>query len=203
MSRLALVVGVLLVLVGGAGIVIGVIGIPTQFASVINQAVTPTAEELCNPGETLDEVTGQEEYTALEGWRHSVQYYCVNDAGVRRDVTGNFVQGMLGEAFGGVGSLLIPIISSFLCVPGLILLVLGLIFSRRRVANSNVVVRTYSYGSPTGSRFQFPDDPTTPLQTTSDDPSARLMKLDAVRKAGLITEDEYTRIRQEILDSMM
>ena len=152
-------------------------------------------------GETLDEETGQEEYTPLEGYRRSVQYYCVNDAGVRRNVTGNFVQDMVGQVFGGLGSLAIPIVSSILCVPGFVLVIIGAILSRRNLQNGNIRFRTYTVGN-TPNRFDFPDDPTAPVQPTSDDPSARLMKLDAVRNAGLITEDEYARLRQEILDSM-
>jgi hypothetical protein len=205
MSRLVMFLGIILIVLGGAGVIFGFIGVPTQFASMIDQATTPTAAELCNPGETLDEVTGQEEYTALEGWRHSVQYYCVNDAGVRRDVTGQFVGGMIGQVFGGIGSIAIPIVSSMLLVPGIILLVLGAIFSRRRAGGGNVVVRTYTYGGGTPSRFAFPDDPTVIAQQNpaeNDDLSKRLIQLDAARKAGLISEDEYARKRQEILDSM-
>jgi hypothetical protein len=205
MSRLAIVIGILLIVVGGAGMMFGFVGVPTQFGSMISQATTPTAAELCNPGETLDEVTGQSEYTPLEGYRSAVQYFCVNDAGVRRDVTGNFVQGMLGQVFGGLGSLAIPIVSSCLFIPGIILVILGAIFSRRRVQDGNVVVRSYTIGS-APNRFVFPDDPNATVQNsqpTSSDLSTRLSKLEAVRQAGLITDAEYERARQEIINSMI
>ncbi len=204
MSRLVIFLGILLMLVGAAGTIFGFIGVPAQFGNMISQAITPKAEDLCQPGEKLDEVTGQSEYTPLEGYRHSVQYFCVNSAGVRREVTGDFVQGMVGQVFGGLGSLAIPIISGLLFVPGIILVILGVIFSRRRTLPGNITVRSNTYGGSTPNRFAFPDDPTVIVQEdprTRGDLSARLSQLDAARKAGLINDDEYARLRQAILDS--
>jgi hypothetical protein len=204
MSRLAIIIGILLIIAGGAGMAFGFVGMPAQFGSMIEQATSPKAEDLCRPGETLDEVTGQSEYTPLEGYRSAVQYYCVDANGERRNVTGTFVQGMIGQVFGGLGSLAIPIVSSFLCLPGIVLVILGLIFSRRRVQDGNVVVRSYTIGN-TPNRFQFPDDPNATVQhnaPASGNLSARLSQLEAARQAGLITDDEYERMRQEILDSI-
>ncbi len=53
MSRLVLLLGILLVIVGGAGMVIGLVGVPFQIASTISQAVNPDAAALCAPGEAL------------------------------------------------------------------------------------------------------------------------------------------------------
>src|SRR5215207_4838255 len=54
MSRLVIFLGILLIVAGAAGFLFGIIGVPVQFTNMISQAVSPTAAELCNPGETLD-----------------------------------------------------------------------------------------------------------------------------------------------------
>ena len=207
MGRLVMILGILLLVVGGIGVVIGVVGVPLQFTSTIFQAVTPTAEELCEPGETLDEVRGAEEYTALEGYRRSIRYFCVSAAGERREVTGSFVTGMLGEALGGIGMLSLPLLASCLCTVGIFLTVIGFLFSRRRQ------FRVASAGG-----FDFPDQQvyvTTTRQPRAQTPRAsptpsgasgaladRLRQLEEARVSGLISEDEYQRLRQEALDSL-
>jgi hypothetical protein len=194
MSRVVLFFGIVLLLVGTAGVIIGMVGIPLQFTSTIFQAVTPTAAELCNPGETLDEVRGAEEYTALEGTRRAIRYFCVNDAGERREVTTSFVTGMLGDALRGLGVFAIPFLSSCICTVGLLFTAFGAIFSRRRAMLAV-------------NNFAFPEDFDT--TTASRQPSAasaaltnRLRQLEDARRSGLISEDEYQRMRQEALDNL-
>jgi hypothetical protein len=194
MSRVVLFFGIVLLLVGTAGVIIGMVGIPLQFTSTIFQAVTPTAAELCNPGETLDEVRGAEEYTALEGTRRAIRYFCVNDAGERREVTGSFVTGMLGDVFRSLGVFAIPLFSSCLCTVGIFLTVIGALLSRRKAMLAV-------------NNFAFPEDFDT--TSASRQPSAasaaltnRLRQLEDARRSGLISEDEYQRLRQEALDNL-
>jgi hypothetical protein len=198
MGKVVMTIGIVLVIIGTIGIIVGMVGVPLQFTSTIVQAVTPTAEALCNPGETLDEEHGAEEYTALEGYRRSVRYYCVNDAGERREVTGSFVTGMLGDAFSGLGTLLIPLVGSCFCTVGIFATIFGWLFARRhplRVATAN--------------NFAFPDDnflgTQTPLSTIPENQRAlasKLRQLEDARSAGLISEDEYQRLRREALNDV-
>lgn len=198
MGKVVMTIGIVLVILGTIGIIVGMIGVPLQFTSTIVQAVTPTAEELCNPGETLDEERGAEEYTALEGYRRSVRYYCVNDAGERREVTGSFVTGMLGDAFSGLGTLFIPLIGSCFCTVGIFATIFGWLFARRhplRVASAN--------------NFAFPDENfvvrQTPVTTNPENQRAltsKLRQLEDARSAGLISEDEYQRLRREALNDV-
>lgn len=154
MGKVVMTIGIVLVIIGTIGIIVGMVGVPLQFTSTIVDAVTPTAEELCNPGETLDEEHGAEEYTALEGTRRSVRYYCVNAEGVRREVTGSFVTGMLGNAFSGLGTLLIPLVGSCFCTVGIFATLVGWLFARRHPLRLS-----------TGNNFAFPDENSTSRKT--------------------------------------
>lgn len=192
-------IGILLLVVGAAGFIIGMIGIPLQFTSSILQAVTPTAAELCSTGETLDEVQGAEEYTALEGYRRSVRYFCVNAEGVRREVTGTFVTGMIGDTIRNLGGFLIPVLASCLCTIGFFLTFIGWFFSRRNMLRTTMP-----------NNFVFPDEPMVVTQTnvtTSPERrkelAAKLRQIEEARQAGLISEEEYQRLRREALDDLL
>lgn len=200
MSRLIMIVGVILVVVGIGSMVAGVGGIGTNFVNNLNDAINPTAEELCNPGETLDQVMGAESYSPSTGYGRQVSYFCVNDAGERREVTGSFVQGMLGQVFGSIPSMFIPALGGCVLTVGVLFVVIGFILSARRRGINRVTVPAYG--------FDFPTNPTTTpaprarQQPQSGDLSAKLRQLDEARQSGLLTEDEYQRMRKEILDSM-
>ncbi|MCC6801491.1 MAG: SHOCT domain-containing protein [Anaerolineae bacterium] len=200
MSRLIMIVGILLVVVGIGSMAAGVGGIGTNFLSNLTDAIDPTAEELCNPGETLDQVMGPESYSPGTGYGRQVSYFCVNDAGERREVTGSFVQGMLGQVFSSIPSMFIPALGGCVLTVGILFVVIGFILSARRRSANRVTVSTYG--------FDFPANPTPTAaprprqQPQSGDLSAKLRQLDEARQSGLLTEDEYQRKRREILDSM-
>jgi hypothetical protein len=211
MSKLLIVLGIILIVVGGAGMALGFGGITTQFTDVINQATSADAEDLCRPGEELEEESGAESYSPGVGYGRTVRYFCVDDSGERREVTGDFVQGMLGDVGAAImpmlsGSL-ITIISPLILTFGFILAILGFVFSRRRPRTVTQYVYTTGQGIPqtfnTPSRqppsttFSFPTQP-----QARGDLTAKLRQLDEARQANLISEDEYQRMRQEILDSM-
>lgn len=198
MSRLIMIVGVILVIAGVGGMLAGLTGIGTNFMSTINDAINPTAEELCNPGETLDQVTGPETYSQGTGYGRQVSFFCVNDAGERREVTGDFVQGMLGQVFSSIPSMFIPALGGCVLTVGILFLVIGFILSARRRGVTRVTVPSYTFDFPSDA----PPAPRSRQQPQSGDLSAKLRQLDEARQSGLLTEAEYQKKRQDILDSM-
>ncbi|MFN8563410.1 MAG: hypothetical protein U0703_17745 [Anaerolineae bacterium] len=149
MGRLLLVLGIIFVIVGLGSMVVGVTGVGSNFLTSITNAVTPTAEELCKPGERLEQEEGASEYTALEGYRHTVRYFCVNDANERREVTGDFVQGMLSQAFGSIPTMFIPAIGGCILTVGIFLAVIGLLISaRQRDGSPRVLTQSYAFDFP-------------------------------------------------------
>lgn len=199
MGRLLLFCGIVLVILGIAGVGLGLTSIGGSFFNLVSDAINPTAAELCNAGETLDQVEGPDEYTAGEGYRHTVRYFCVSAAGERREVTGSFVQGMLGQAFGSVPAMFLPMIGGCVLAVGIFFTIIGLVLSARRrvLASPTVVTQRYAFDFP-------PDQSDTPAPRASEatDLAAKLRQLDQARDSGLITEDEYQRKRQQIIDGL-
>src|SRR5205085_1015973 len=126
MGRLLVVLGFLL-LIGGI--------IATAYSAfsfsmagigdVVNTAVNSDEEaaKYCKTGEKLVKEQGSETYSPGQGYGRSTQYYCENDAGTRRDVTGEFVTNLVGQAFGGVGNMFnFSLRTEFLAISGLGLL---------------------------------------------------------------------------------
>lgn len=172
--------GKLLIALGLALLIGGIVGSRAAFPALdVNSIdVEPTAEELCQPGEKLETEQGASTYRPGQGYSRTTAYYCVDDAGRRREVTGEFVEGLFGQVTGlipafasGIG---ITLITGALTTIGAVLLVIGLIltFARRpRVPN------------PQGL-------------------SASLRRLDEALRTGLITQEEYDRMRQQLLDAL-
>lgn len=214
MSRLVIVLGIVLILVGGAGTVLGRGGFSTQFTDAITQATTANADDLCRPGETLEEEGGAESYTPGVGYGRNVRYFCVDDAGERREVTGDFVEGMLGNVGGALLPMLsgglVTIISPLVLTFGFILAIIGFAFSRRR-RSPTITQYVYSAGQGIPPTYTMPTTQTpTPSANLGfptkpaarGDLTAKLRQLDEARQANLISDDEYQRMRKEILDSI-
>ncbi len=199
MSRLLLFFGIALVILGVVGLGLGLTSVGGNFFNTISDAINPTAAELCKAGETLAEEDGPDEYTVGEGYRHNVRYFCVSPAGERREVTGDFVQGMLGQAFGSMSTLFVPMIGGCVLTVGIFFTIIGAVLSaRRRVLTSPAVV-TQRYA------FDFPPDQTgspTPRASGANDLAAKLRQLEAAHDSGLITDEEYQQKRQQIIDGM-
>ena len=106
-------IGRLIALVGIAVMGFGIFGIIRANQSItglnlgntMNLATDAKAREaqLCKPGEKLEENKGASQYTPGQGYASSVTLYCVNNDGVKRDVTGEFATGMVGQV-GGIFS---------------------------------------------------------------------------------------------------
>lgn len=134
MGRIFTGLGIVAIVLGIVGAVAGAF-LPTQIGAFIPN-ITANESQLCQPGEKLVKETGASSYTPGQGWGSAVQYYCVNDAGTRRDVTGQFAQGLVGQIFGalpGVASgMMFSLGATCVLLAGVVLLVTGRLMSRRR-----------------------------------------------------------------------
>ncbi len=214
MGRILIFLGILGII---GGVLIGVVG-PFMggfgfggFNDFLNTATNgeATAAELCREGETLETDQGASTFTQGQGWARSTQYYCVNNDGVRRDVTGEFVEGLFGGVFnmlpgflGGIG------ISALLSTCGTGLLVVGIILAVMRGRRGMQVVTTQSYVSGADLNSILAQARNTPVVTGSSpkasggDLTARLEQLKAAFDKKLISQEEYDRARKAILDEM-
>jgi len=122
-------------------------------------------------------------------------FYCVDDAGHRRDITSD----VMGNAFGQMFNVLPTwATASFVAIGlfclGLPVLIIGAILSLRS-SKSTPVLADNSTFSPSSSFSGFSDNPSSNL-------TDRLAELDKAYKAGLISEDEYQQARQRIIDGL-
>jgi hypothetical protein len=147
-----------------------------------------------------------------------VQYFCETTAGVRRDVTASFVNGLFGQASGFVGQIGQMVGKQFmwagLLTLGIILMVIGAIITRIR--SGGAVVRygpqVYVNGQPVmpGGQVYVNGQPMTSqasdwqkaASASSTSLADKLRQLENARNAGLITSDEYDRARQAIIKEM-
>jgi len=216
-GRLFTGLGLLMILAGIGGIVFSMVN-PSMFnieELANNLGRSPTAAELCNAGETLEEATGSSEYTPGQGYGRSVQYTCIDAEGNRRDVTGQFV----GDLFGRVPSFLLGIGAQVLwtCLigVGVFFAVIGALVSRggRRVVtfkSKGLGPQVYINGQPIdAAQVQTWRSDGTPSSfggtvspTTKGTLAERLQQLENARNAGLISSTEYDRMRQKIMDEM-
>jgi len=193
MGRAILILGILLTIAGIGGMVYGMIAMTGQVAGTIQTATSPNAAELCRPDETLEEATGASEYSPTSGWGRQVSYFCVNSKGERREVTGQFVGGMFEQVFGSFGGFALPMIGGGVMTVGILLTVVGAIFGRRRPSPFADI--QYPAMSPSEGYGAWSSPPNANL-------TERLRQVEAARQAGLISYEEYKRLRQEILDAM-
>ncbi len=201
MGRLLTTFGIILLIVGMGGTVVNIVA-PSSLASLTKAlASSPTKEQLCKAGEELVETSGASAYTPGQGYGHSVQYTCVNSAGARRDVTGNFVSGLVGQIPSFVSGIGMRFLWSGLITMGIILLIIGLIVSRLRGGVSRA-----SY-----AQIYINGQPVTPSQTqgwsravssSAGSLIETLRQLEEAHKAGLLSSDEYERLRQKALDNL-
>lgn len=240
MGRILILLGVAMIIfsiVAFSSSIMGTIGGAVN--SAVNTAIsTPNADEYCNPDETLEESQGSSQYTPGQGYASSVQYYCVDDAGNRRDVTGQFAENLLGGMSGIFSSFSSPFRMEYVALfgGGVLALFIGIFVSvsrgRRRFAAAQTMNFDFSSGtpvpgSPSGTRVQMngqeyvttPEMANqirrmqnavhftnvvagTPAAQTTGDLKSRLSQLDEALKANLISQEEYDRLRQQLLDQM-
>ncbi|MDX2140739.1 MAG: hypothetical protein SF123_21830 [Chloroflexota bacterium] len=198
-----------------------------SFSNLLDTAADPdaVAAEFCEEGEELEVDQGPSQYNPNTGVTgRSTAYYCVED-GVRRDVTGLFVQETVGQAFEGVGSFLPGLIGtsllSCLLVPlGVVLIIAGIVVGIRQrqsqmstatgIQGFGTTVRpggVYINGQPvSGSSADLQQLLAKAKRSTSAagsaDLTAKLQQLEEARAKNLISADEYERMRKQILDDM-
>lgn len=145
MGRILIVAGLACVIFGVYRMVTNIDSLlPGGTSAVMALATDPEAREaaLCREGETLDESNGQSTYTPGSGFASTVQLYCVNSAGERRDVTGEFAEALtggvddiMGGMFTGMPNLLLNV---GLIGIGITLLLIGSIVGMLRAARRTV-----------------------------------------------------------------
>ena len=153
-------------------------------------------ESLCKSGEKL--VTPQPRNTlATPGQDIKITglFACVDDAGHQRDITADVMQ----NAFGQIANVLpswatTSIVALFLFCLGLPVFLLGLVLFLFGQPSPPVPIGLAA--SPAPSRV------TQPTNNPSGSFTDQLRELEKAHNEGLITQDEYDRLRQQILDQM-
>ncbi|MCA0457648.1 MAG: SHOCT domain-containing protein [Chloroflexi bacterium] len=219
-ARLLTLVGIIMLAVGIFGIVRSNQLIPNlNFGDAMSIATDAKAREaeLCKPGEKLEEEKGASTYTLGRGSASPVQVFCVDSEGNRRDVTGDLANSLVGGIDGIFTGVMSSMMGSFIYYAlmgfGLVLTIIGLVISRFRrrmnpmsIGGAGATVYSTSFGSqnPGGSvdLNQLIQQARQMKTATSGDLTARLKQLDDALKAGLISQTEYDRARQNILDTL-
>lgn len=215
MGKWLVILGIVLTIVGFGGMMVSIISTvqnvadPSQFDKI--------EQQLCQPGEKLEQETGAYEYQPGGMSGRPVRYFCIDNEGQRREVTGTFVQGLFGQVTGG----LIPGLSATFLFTGLMtlgipLVVVGIILMvmkrSRDVANlGQGQFYTMSSGQGSipvqlrGQSVNLSPEMQQFFQQIAANPNpradlkTRLQQLEQARQAGLISQEEYDRLRQKIL----
>lgn len=219
-------IGRLLALVGVVMMGFGIFGIYRSSQAIAGLNLGNTMQlatdakareaELCKPGETLKESKGASQYTQGQGYSSSVTLYCVNSEGQERDVTGEFATGMVEQVGGTFTNIFSGILGSAMYFGligiGLVLTIIGLVLGRRRSAPVSFGVpgagstgfTTYTTQASGGAidLNQVIQQARDMKASSSTDLSTRLKQLEDARNAGLISQTEYDRTRQQILDTL-
>ncbi len=196
MGRILVVVGVVLVIVGVIVPFANSFGFMRDIGSFTqNVATEPTADELCEPGETLEVVQGPSTRTgtsSTSGTGRTTLYYCVTSAGEQRDVTATVVGNLIGEAAtlgGPIGSILAGSLGSMVLAGGGIgLIVIGALVAARR-------------GSRTARRVVGVEQPFNPTNTGGGGQSMVDMlkvQLDAAYRNGQLAREDYERALEQL-----
>ncbi len=216
MGRIFTFLGVIVLLAGIAGTVWSFIGARfgsansmfNPAADVMQDAIDgPQAEDLCEPGETIETNEGQSGRTTDGTWGRTITVYCINAEGERREVTGDFANNLLGQAFASMpafmGGLGMSMCFTSLLGVGIVMIVIGSVIKRRSQPGTVMVggipgVQVYTSERPVANvttRYVQANPP-------GGDLAAKLRQLEDARAKGLISADEYDRLRQQILDLM-
>ncbi len=225
---------------------LGLIGIFAGVGGIIYSSFTPfTTSNIVDSVTNIDEkaramCTANEELVVEQGSStrttssttgttgRTVLYYCVDDAGNRRDITGEVIGDTVGnvinETFGSLGSVFA---SSFVWMgvigfSTLITILGGTMSARHRMRTAGIGGRGFMItvnGQPiqmgqaniqqptdmaqVGQMMNQMLDSMMPIQQPpSGDIAARLQQLDQLYNSNLISREEYEATRQKILDDL-
>lgn len=220
MSKLALIVGILLMIVAFVAL-FGFFFYPMDDNPPDPRIANVMDSVFCNPGETyVRQLGGLVSGSGTVSMARELTLYCEDNEGQRREVTGRSIAiSVVAFVVAFVGGLLLTIAASFRLTAR---------WSRRLISGAMAAggpVRVYS-NTPDGpveysttvvdaKDGQIPPEAadmirqvmqgfqgTTPGLSRNDDLSSKLRQLEAARRDGLISQTEYDRVRQQILDSM-
>ncbi|MBI1281992.1 MAG: hypothetical protein GC179_27955 [Anaerolineaceae bacterium] len=186
------------------GIVLMIVGFVALFGIIVIPVLPPTEDNvsvnnylqqlLCNPGEKF--VREQYQTHDSDGTGYSMTPYCVNSERQREDVTGKWV------LYGGGGFTLFFLLGLVLTISG----AKGAVQSQ-----INTFIPQYSSGSVNGVGITLDGLTSEKLQSlktqmqafsTGGDLTTKLRQIQEAKDKGLISSDEYDRLRQRILDDV-
>lgn len=174
MGKFLIIIGVIMMVVGFAGTMIGTFSGVSQIGNNIDDMLNTVenVEQYCNEGETLDESAGASESRPGQYNVRSVRYFCVDAQGNRREVTGDFMEGVFGQfgdtfggVFGGISTgfpfIVVIMIGTLFLIVGVLIAVMRRMNARPQMINPYGMSSYYppSTGVPMGGQ------PTTPPYT--------------------------------------
>jgi hypothetical protein len=224
MGRILVFIGIIMMIAGFVAPMLSMGSLFDSFAPILDMATNSDARaaELCKGGESLEQEEGASTYTQGTGYGHTVLYYCVDDEGNRREVTGEFIGEMLGieldengemptdpdkimETFMG-GDLMSGVSGmigqSFLFaglnIVGIILVIIGS-FMMRGKRSQMMVMNPYN-ASFTPMQPVAPSNIGNPVQPNMpNNLTVQLQQLEQAYNQSLITREEYDKARQKLL----
>jgi hypothetical protein len=224
MGRILILLGVLALCAGIVVPIASSLNMIGSFGIQIEDAITPTAAEYCNSGETLETTSGPSTRANSGSFQTArvTFYFCQNSAGERREVTDAVNRDLLGGPSGFLGNISSIFTGGLAAVGfsmgGIALIIVGVLMTfrtRPRVVNQfgQPVTRINLRGgnSPVGvspfgdSPVGVPPSSANPTQTP---PNAGGMQgdvidfvrdqLDTAYRNGQITREDYDRAIEKL-----
>jgi hypothetical protein len=217
MGRILLVLGILL-LVGGTIVSIAgsFLGFGNMFSGGLGDTLEAatngeeTAAQFCEEDEELVTERGATSYTPGTGYGTNVTYYCEDNAGNRRNVTGDFVEALVGDLPQNILGSMLPMFGSAALgmgaiMLGVLFLIIGAIMmSRKRMAS----MRTFTVNPGAGGvvfgglNSSIQGMPVNRPAAGGGNLAEKLKQLEALRDQGLISAEEFAKMRQQLLDKV-
>ncbi len=194
MRKILIVLGIGMMVMSGIVFFVGGNITTSNLTRISATSVNPAT--YCKSGEKL--VTPQPRNTLAtpgKGFTVNGFYYCVDDAGNRRDITSDVMQNAFGQIFTVFPSWITTALVSFgLFCLGLPILIIGALLSLRGQKSSQPL-KVSPFPTASGSISGFSDGSSNRL-------ADQLKQLEDAHQQGLISTEEYERSRKKILDQV-
>lgn len=205
MGRLLILIGIIAMIGGGFGLSGSFLQPIGDIVSSVNpEAIEAQAAALCNDGETLKIEQGAETYSPSSGWGRPTYFYCVDNQNNRREVTEEFGSDLISNTTSSALSIISGTFT-WMCLSslGFVVLLIGIIMSVRKRAQP-LETSPYASLSPVSGdpEMQWHVPSSKKARPDSSDLTDRLQKLEEARSANLISQEEYDRLRQNILNKL-
>ena len=194
MRKILIVLGIGMMVMSGIVFFVGGNITTSNLTRISATSVNPatyckSGEKLATPQPRNSLATPDKDFT-LNGF-----YYCVDDAGNRRDITSDVMQNAFGQIFTVFPSwITTALVSIGLFCLGLPILIIGALLSLRGQKSSPVLEASTFPTSPK-SIPEFRDHSANKL-------ADQLKQLEDAHQQGLISTEEYERSRKKILDQL-